>query len=259
MLDALDGQREEIRDRVTQRDLHQRIKELGGTSNRKLQEYWAVVDTRLSGMLSKLGKTVDGRETFDVEKLLDKPVVIELDGLDRQDANFLVLWLFYWNYTYRRPHQQRGSLPHVLIIDEAMRVFTGSEMYSSTTSDYSGVPPADLFCDEIRDFGEAIIAADQEPTKLSQSLKANTYTKLTGNLGNGLDIVDISGAMGLKEEEKDAVSALDRGEWIVKLSGRHTKPFMLKTEDFPVTRDVTDKRIAELMKDRISSIRIRKQ
>jgi len=45
-----------------------------------------------------------------------------------------------------------------------------------------------LVCDEIRDFGEGIIASDQEPTKLSNSLKANTYTKITGFLGNGKDI-----------------------------------------------------------------------
>jgi len=61
------------------------------------------------------------------------------------------------------------------------------------------IAPADLICDEIRDFGEAIIAADQEPSKISDSLKANTYTKITSCLGNGRDLSNISDAMNLSE------------------------------------------------------------
>jgi acyl-homoserine lactone acylase PvdQ len=80
--------------------------------------------------------------------------------------------VFYWIYAYRKAKSIRGKLLHVLIIDEAKRIFTASEQYSQTT----GVPPADFVCDEIRDFGEAIIASDQEPTKLSDSLKANTIS-----------------------------------------------------------------------------------
>jgi len=73
---------------------------------------------------------------------------------------------------------------------------------------------------QIREFGEAVIVIDQEPIKLSNSIKANTYCKITFNLGNGKDIADISKSMGLTEEESDYIDLLDVGEAIVSLKGR---------------------------------------
>jgi hypothetical protein len=183
-----------------------------------------------------------------MEKLLQLPVVIELDGLGRDEASILALWIFYWIYAYRKAKSIRGKLLHVLIIDEAKRIFTASEQYSQTTAEYSGIPPADLVCDEIRDFGEAIIASDQEPTKLSNSLKANTYTKITSFLGNGKDINDIAEAMDLNEDERKAITKLERGEWLVKLAGRYVKPFTIRTEDFPIEKNVSDEEVRQRMK-----------
>jgi len=223
---------------------------------RKLQEYASVVQTRLYGVISKLGPVFDSERTeTDVEALLGLPVVLELDGLGRDEANLLALWLFYWIYAYRRARGERGRLLHVLIVDEAKRIFTASEQYSQTTSEYSGVPPADLICDEIRDFGEAIIAADQEPTKLSSSLKANTYVKLTGFLGSGRDVADVAEAMNLDDYGREAVSRLERGEWLVKLAGRYTKPFIVRSEDLPVRKDVSDGELRRLMGPRLRRLR----
>ena len=218
-------------------------------STRKMQEYASVVEVRLYGIMSKLGEVVNSDRTkIDVESLLSLPVVLELDGLGRDEANLIALYFFYWIYAYRRTKGIRGELRHVLIIDEAKRIFTATEMYSQTTAEFSGIPPADLIADEIRDFGEAIIAADQEPTKLSSSLKANTYTKIAGSLGNGRDIQDIAEAMDLDEEEREALTMLERGEWMVKLSGRYTKPFLIRTEDFSLRKDVTDEELRIRMK-----------
>ena len=50
---------------------------------------------------------------------------------------------------------------------------------------------------QIREFGEAVIVIDQEPSKLSDSIKANTYTKIVFNLGNGKDIADMSRCLDL--------------------------------------------------------------
>jgi energy-coupling factor transporter ATP-binding protein EcfA2 len=188
LLEAVDSAYEEKGGIPTIEDVYRKVVESSETS-RKMQEYAAVIETRLYGLLSKLGPTINNRRTLiDVEKLLEMPVIVELHGLGRDEATLITLWFFYWIYAYRRAKGIRGKLLHVLIVDEAKRIFTASEQYSQTTTEYSGIPPADLICDEIRDFGEAIIASDQEPTKLSNSLKANTYTKITGFLGNGKDI-----------------------------------------------------------------------
>lgn len=247
LLRAMDEVYEEKKAIPKMEDVYNKIAGTTETS-RKMQEYASVVETRLYGLLSKLGETINNEKTaIDMEKLLQMPVILELHGLGRDEATILALWLFYWIYAYRRAQGMRGKLLHVLITDEAKRIFTGSEQYSQTTAEYSGIPPADLVCDEIRDFGEAILASDQEPTKLSHSLKANTYTKATGFLGNGKDVSEMAEAMDLDEEEREAITKLERGEWLVKLAGKYTKPFMIKSEDFPLKKDVTDEQVAERM------------
>jgi hypothetical protein len=254
LLEAIDKTIEEKKGVVTLEDVYKKIVDSNETS-RKMQEYASVVETRLYGLLSKLGETINNERTLiDMERLLQLPVVIELDGLGRDEASILALWLFYWTYAYRKAKSIRGKLLHVLIIDEAKRIFTASEQYSQTTTEYSGVPPADLVCDEIRDFGEAIIASDQEPTKLSDSLKANTYTKITGFLGNGKDINDIAEAMDLSEDERKAITKLERGEWLVKLAGRHVKPFLIRSEDFPLKKNVSDEELRQRMRPIIESL-----
>jgi len=254
LLEAIDKAYEEKKGLVTLEDVYKKVVDSNETS-RKMQEYASVVETRLYGLLSRLGEAVNNQRTLiDMEKLLQSPVVLELDGLGRDEANILTLWFFYWIYAYRKSQGQRGRLLHVLIIDEAKRIFTGSEAYSQTTAEYSGIPPADLVCDEIRDFGEAIIASDQEPTKLSSSLKANTYTKITGSLGNGKDINDMAESMDLKEEEREAITKLERGEWLVKLAGRHGKPFLIRSEDFPLKKNVSDEELRQRMRPIIESL-----
>jgi hypothetical protein len=254
LLEAVDEAYGEKKGAVTLEDVYKKIVDTNETS-RKMQEYASVVETRLYGLLSRLGETINNRRTLiDMEKLLQSPVVLELDGLGRDEANLLALWFFYWIYAYRKSQGHRGRLLHVLIIDEAKRIFTGSEAYSQTTAEYSGIPPADLVCDEIRDFGEAIIASDQEPTKLSSSLKANTYTKITGSLGNGKDINDMAECMDLKDEEREAITKLERGEWLVKLAGRYVKPFIIKSEDFPVKKNVSDEELRQRMRPLIESL-----
>ncbi len=65
-----------------------------------------------------------------------------------------------------------------------------------------------------------MIVIDQEPTKLSNSIKANTYCKITFNLGNGKDILEIANCMALSKEESEYLNLLDVGQAIVTLKGR---------------------------------------
>lgn len=248
LLEAIDESYEEKKGLVSLEDVYRKIVE-SNEKTRKLQEYASVVEIRLYGLLSKLGDTINNERTLlDMEKLLQLPVVLELHGIGKNEADIITLWLFYWIYAYRRAKGIRGKLLHVLIIDEAKRIFTASEQYSQTTAEYSSILQADLICDEIRDYGEGIIASDQEPTKLSNSIKANTFTKITGFLGNGKDISDMSYAMDLNEKTREVITQLERGEWLVKLAGRYVKPFIIKTDDFPLIKDVSDTEISERLK-----------
>jgi DNA helicase HerA-like ATPase len=85
----------------------------------------------------------------------------------------------------------------------------------------------------IRKFGEGVIVIDQEPSKLSESMKANTYTKICFNLGNGKDIEEIARSMGLTRKEKEYIDKLRIGQAIIKLKGRFTQPVLV---EFPLIK-----------------------
>ncbi len=80
----------------------------------------------------------------------------------------------------------------------------------------------------IRKFGESIIVIDQEPGKLSESIKANTNTKISFTLGNGKDIEDISNSMELTREQRKYLDILQVGHAIIKIKGRIEEPVMIR-------------------------------
>ena len=95
------------------------------------------------------------------------------------------------------------------------RVFDANKELRGSTHEM-GVPLIDIIADEIRSLGEGLIISDQEPSKLTSSIKANTYIKIVGYLGHGKDIQDISEALALNESYRKMLSRLRKGLWLVK-------------------------------------------
>ncbi|MCW4002633.1 MAG: DUF87 domain-containing protein [Candidatus Bathyarchaeota archaeon] len=253
LLQYLDRVYAEKGEKATIKDLLEKL-ETDAPNLRRMQDYWSAVYTRIYGLHSKLGSMLECREGLNIEQLLTRPVVLELDGFGGyEDQNLLVLFFFYWIYSYRKVHRHRGLARHWIIIDEAKRVFPASEQYSSTTREYSHIAPSDLIVDEIRDFSEILLAADNEVTKLSNSIISQSYAKIVGNV-SGRDLDVIAEAMNLSDDEKECVSQLERGEWIVKLASRYTKPFTIKTEDFPVEKNVSDEEVEQRMEPLLSDL-----
>lgn len=73
---------------------------------------------------------------------------------------------------------------------------------------------------QIREFGESVIVIDQEPNKLSDSIKANTYCKITFHLGNGKDILEMSTCLQLSKQQSEFLGMLSLGCAVLSLSGR---------------------------------------
>lgn len=255
LLMALDRAYEEERGIPRLENVYEKVLEIMNESNsRKIVEYGTIVETRLYGMLSTLGEVFNSERTLiDMEKLMKSYVILELHGLRREEATLILLWLLYYIYTYRRSNNIRGKLLNAFIVDEAKRLWPSTEQFRQTTVEYSGISPIDLICDEIREFGISIVAGDQEPQKLSQSLKANVFTVLCGPLSNGLDIDNMALCMGLSEEERRAIYQLKRGEWLVRCN-RIPRPFMIKTEDFPINKDLSDSELRRIMKPKLKNL-----
>ncbi len=169
-----------------------------------------------------LGPVVNANTAFEYETLLNANVILEMDALSDSDKIFLTEALILWIYEYRKTQGKREQFQHALIIEEGHHVLSqkkenleGSETIMETS------------LRQIREFGEAVIVIDQEPIKLSNSIKANTYTKITFNLGNGKDAEEISLCMGLNKEESDYINLLEVGKAVVSMKGRINAPLLV--------------------------------
>lgn len=87
-----------------------------------------------------------------------------------------------------------------------------------------GIPNIDILTSRVREFGEALIVSDQEYSKLTDSIKANSFCKIVFKLGNGIDIENACRSIGL--ERKDFVHKLRVGEAIVKTG--NLQPFLIQ-------------------------------
>ena len=162
-----------------------------------------------------LGPVVNSGREWDYEEFLNSDVVLELDALSDADKIFFTEAMILWVYEFRKNEGKREIFKHALLIEE------GHHILSHKKENVEGSETIMETClRQIREFGEAVIVIDQEPTKLSNSIKANTYCKITFNLGNGKDAFEISNCMGLNSEESEYINLLEVGHAIVCLKGR---------------------------------------
>jgi len=225
-------------------ELSQKLESIKFSLASREASYLQVIKNRVRATIHTIGNILDCEKGFPIEKLLERNVVIELDGLMDDMQNFLLEVLLTWVYTYRVSRGKRNILQHGIFFDEAKRVFDVNKERSPA----SGIPIIDIITDRAREFGESLIVADQEPIKLTDSIKANTYTKIMLSLGSGKDIAEISKCMGLNSEQMREAYSLSVGQALIKIAG--IRPFPLTIPYVPIEKTVTDKEV----NDRIRKI-----
>lgn len=81
--------------------------------------------------------------------------------------------------------------------------------------DAVGIPAIDELTAKMRGFGEGLVVADQEATKLTDSIKINTYTKILLPTGDEKQFQEMVRSMHLDERQADIVRSFDTGEAVV--------------------------------------------
>ncbi|MFX1478241.1 MAG: ATP-binding protein [Promethearchaeota archaeon] len=170
-----------------------------------------------------LGEVINVRQHSKIESLLNQNVVIELDNLATMEKIFFVESLLLWIYHYRKSQAKRETFKHAIIIEEAHHILSGKKEFELGEETI-----IETIIRMIREFGESVIIIDQEPTKLSNSILANTNCKICFNLGNAKDIESLAKSMNLKQHEFHFIDKLQTGHAIIKLKGRFTEPIHVK-------------------------------
>jgi len=150
-----------------------------------------------------LGETLNVRNHGNLESLFNENVIIEMDNLATVEKIFFIESFLLWLYEYRKQEGKREQFKHAIILEEAHHILSGSKEIQ-----FGEETILESIVRMIREFGESIIVIDQEPSKLSKSIIANTNCKITFNLGSGSDIMELSYAMGLSKEEEKAIDQI---------------------------------------------------
>ena len=196
---------------------------------------------RLKPFICLLGDMVNSNG-FDMVELLEKQIVLELDGLTIEYQTFLATLIFHWIFTYRLTLAQRGELKHILLFDEAKRLFS------------LGIPLVAQLVSLAREFGQGLILADQMPSDLDYAVLANVYTTITLNLSSMRDISATAYAMGMNEEQRNSLNCLPLKTAVVKLAARYPKPFLIHIPDVRVDKNISDAEVADYMRDKIKNL-----
>lgn len=180
----------------------------------------------------------------DLEALLNRTVILELDALTQADKVFFSSVILLWIHHHRMTEPDREIFKHAIILEEAHHLmeekssFLGGESILETTFR------------EVRELGQAMIVLDQHPSQIPVPVLGNAYAAICFNLKHRSDVSAISQAMLLQDEEKDVLGNLQVGQAVVRLQGRSARPFMIAVEEFPINKGaITDAKVMQHMTD----------
>jgi hypothetical protein len=104
----------------------------------------------------------------------------------------------------------------------------------------------------MREFGEGLVVADQEASKLTDSIKANTYTKVLLSTGDRKQFNAVADSMNLSERQREYAHDLSIGEAIVQVGSRGPVP--VKLDNYELEKSVSDEELEKLMAEKWSGL-----
>jgi len=214
------------------------------TSGRVTKDYQERIKNRVKEVILSLGSVVDCSFGYPLEDLLlQKNVVLEMDGLSRALSIFLVNLLLSWIFVYRINRGERGDkVTNVIVIDEAKRIFDKN----LEKLPVEGIPIITTLVSQIGEFNIGLIIGEQIPSMLANGIKANTGTVISFRLSNGKDIQEMAKTMNLKKKETEYFSRLSIGQAIVRTIGVK-EPFLMKVPDISsmIEKNISPEELSE--------------
>ncbi len=202
------------------------------------------------------GKVVnyDGKKSLSVEDLFDKKVILELNSLSNIEKKFFCEYILTYIYKLKKVGEERtqGEFNNAILVDEAHNIFLKKHTNFMTES------VTDMIYREMREYGTSLICLDQHASKLSDTVLGNSACHVAFQQQLPQDVDEISSLMQLRDR-KEIFTHLKVGSAIVKLSERHTSPFLVKVPQTDLRNIlIKDSKIKSKMNCIIEEIEIEK-
>ncbi len=189
------------------------------------------IRTRFSSFLHIMGPGICVKDSYRLEDLLEKQVVIELDSVSYDYGRLMSCLLFYWIFSYRLKLCERGGVKHFIVSDEcknllSLGLFTIAHLVSTA-----------------REMGEGLIAADQIFNDIDASFKGNIGNMICLNISSAMDMGGIAASMGLTSEQKDMLNRIPKQTGVVKLSNCFPDAFLATFDSINIEKSTTDEEV----------------
>jgi len=205
------------------------------------QRFHSTVKDRVGNIVENSEQLWNVEKGMPLRNLLKRNVVIELGGYKEEIQNFVMEYLMAWTYHYRKENGFRdGGLHHLFFLDEGKTLFAKAKQEESV----SGTAEIDLLTAKMREFGEGLVVADQEPSKLTDSIKSNTGLKLLMDTRTGFEFDSFADAMNLSGFQRRRARDLGTGRAVV--SGDRGVRFV-RLNNVGVEKNIADSDLQRLM------------
>ena len=212
--------------------------------DRLKKDYIGSITARLQGLLvGAKGQMLNSRRSIDFRELIEKKVVLEIEGIKNGTEKSLVMGFILTNLceALRVKYNKDKHFKHITLIEEAHRLLSKYTAGDSLNKKNSVETFADMLA-EVRKYGESLIIADQIPNKMTPEVLKNTNTKIVHKIFAEDDKEAIGNTISLSKEQKDFLSSLPTGRAIV-FSQSWTKAVQVQIEQ--MTNTTSDEIIDE--------------
>lgn len=169
------------------------------------KDYIGSITARLQGLLvGSKGQMLNSRRSIDFRELIEKKVVLEIEGIKNGTEKSLVMGFILTNLceALRAKYNKDKHFKHITLIEEAHRLLSKYTAGDSLNKKNSVETFADMLA-EVRKYGESLIIADQIPNKMTPEVLKNTNTKIVHKIFAEDDKEAIGNTISLSKEQKD--------------------------------------------------------
>lgn len=154
-----------------------------------------------------------------IAELFKRPTVVSLGDLgDDEERSFVVLLLTLATWAFAKSQKNPRAIEHVLVLEEAHRILPEVDdrnvdpEIGSAKQVSAGMLSAMMA--EVRSYGEQILVVDQSPSKVSADVSRNTNLKIAHRVVHPDDQRQVTGMLGLPEDDAALLGELGRGSAI---------------------------------------------
>lgn len=221
-----------VRDRLEEMEAEQK-------GHRGRESEWLSSAIRIAHALTygEFGEAICDRGNYgmNIEQLLSKQVIFELNSLSAAEKKFFCEYLLTHIYKLKKasPNPKGRHFAGAIVVDEAHNIFLKEKTQFVKES------ITDMVYREIREYGISLVCLDQHISKLSDTVSGNSATNIAFQQVLPADVEIIASIMQLRDNRK-YFSMLQVGQGIVKLAERYNAPFLVTVPDIALKNDTVE-------------------